>query len=376
MPSSFATAVALAFTLWTWFRMSPTCTTGRSSMIGLPSRSRIGARAGSMRSVPSRVFAVRLGLHDRGAPEDDPAPARELAQPHRGAVAPGTVSRDVPRQLEARGCRARALVDGDQLRRDRRAVEALAIGDQGAGGEHRVVRLGGGRGVLSLRPRCIEPLCGRAGEALRCRQVPRRVRAAVPAPRQHDAGRDADAHDQKEQEDDATHPCMVPTRSVVASAARSLRRLPRAPRAVPGIGSRGRRGGARRSAGSRSSSRSWATQSCRCAPSPRTRAGSPLLQGGHREGQHRDAALGHGRLAGELLGQLGAEGVVRQVRRATPQRRGAGPVALQVRPRRADLRPDRRDHQTARTPYSALHDIDANKPAGRSRSASRPTPTA
>ena len=39
--------------------------------------------------------------------------------------------------------------------------------------------------------------------------------------------------------------------------------------------------------------------------------------------------------------------------------------SLQVRPRRADLRPHRPHHlEQSATPYSALHDIDANKPGG------------
>ena len=39
--------------------------------------------------------------------------------------------------------------------------------------------------------------------------------------------------------------------------------------------------------------------------------------------------------------------------------------SLQVRPRRADLRPHRLHHRPrARRPYAALHDIDANKPSG------------
>jgi hypothetical protein len=50
------------------------------------------------------------------------------------------------------------------------------------------------------------------------------------------------------------------------------------------------------------------------------------------------------RVARELLGQLGAEGVGRQVRRAPPQRRAARPLELQVRPRRAHLR-HRREHR-------------------------------
>ena len=50
---------------------------------------------------------------------------------------------------------------------------------------------------------------------------------------------------------------------------------------------------------------------------------------------------------------------------APPEPRVPRPVELQVRPRRADLRPDRLDHrQSAGKAYSALHDIDANKPSG------------
>ncbi len=60
-----------------------------------------------------------------------------------------------------------------------------------------------------------------------------------------------------------------------------------------------------------------------------------------------------------------AEGVGGQVRGAPPERRGARPLELQVRPRRADLRPHRlASSRPAATPYSALHDIDANKPGG------------
>jgi hypothetical protein len=69
-------------------------------------------------------------------------------------------------------------------------------------------------------------------------------------------------------------------------------------------------------------------------------------------------------VAGELLGQLGAEGVGGEVRRAPPERRRAGPVVVQVRPRRADLRLIDSIIAASATPYSALHDIDANKPGG------------
>ena len=63
-----------------------------------------------------------------------------------------------------------------------------------------------------------------------------------------------------------------------------------------------------------------------------------------KAGRIETAARGAGRLAGELLGQLGAEGLGREVRGAPPERGGAGSVVLQVRARRADLRPHRLDH--------------------------------
>ena len=71
-----------------------------------------------------------------------------------------------------------------------------------------------------------------------------------------------------------------------------------------------------------------------------------------------------GRVAGELLGQQRAEGVGGQVRGAPSERRGARSVELQVRPRRADLRLIDSIISSSGTPYSALHDIDANKPGG------------
>ena len=91
-----------------------------------------------------------------------------------------------------------------------------------------------------------------------------------------------------------------------------------------------------------------------------------LLQGGAREGDHQDA-----RSRSTTCG--------RRTTRSTARRR-CGPRAfaahhpnvvvldlstLQVRPRRADLRPHRHASSTrAKTPYAALHDIDANKPGG------------
>ena len=61
-----------------------------------------------------------------------------------------------------------------------------------------------------------------------------------------------------------------------------------------------------------------------------------------------DAAVGAGRVAGELLHQQRAEGLGGQVRRAASERRRARSLELQVRPRCADLRPDRQHHQLER----------------------------
>ena len=62
--------------------------------------------------------------------------------------------------------------------------------------------------------------------------APRRARAAVLATRQHDAGRDGDAHDQQERDDDAAHRCMVPTRLVVPGSLSKIGRGARRPRIV------------------------------------------------------------------------------------------------------------------------------------------------
>ena len=83
------------------------------------------------------------------------------------------------------------------------------------------------------------------------------------------------------------------------------------------------------------------------------------------DGRHRDAARGAATCGRRTTRPTGAEGVGGEVRRAPPERRRARPVVVQVRPRRADLRPHRLDHRAVgKTPYSALHDIDANKPGG------------
>jgi hypothetical protein len=70
-----------------------------------------------------------------------------------------------------------------------------------------------------------------------------------------------------------------------------------------------------------------------------------VLRGRARAPGHQDPARHQRRVAGELLGQLGAEGVGGEVRRAPPERRVPRSVELQVRPRRADLRPHRQHHR-------------------------------
>ncbi len=70
-----------------------------------------------------------------------------------------------------------------------------------------------------------------------------------------------------------------------------------------------------------------------------------VLQGRPRARAHQVASRDRPRLAGELLGQQLAEGVGRGVRGAPPERGRPRPVFLQVRARRADLRPRRLDHR-------------------------------
>ena len=70
-----------------------------------------------------------------------------------------------------------------------------------------------------------------------------------------------------------------------------------------------------------------------------------VLRRGPEERAHQDAAGDQRRLARELLGQLGAEGVGGQVRRPPPQRRRAGSVVVQVRARRPHLRHHRQHHR-------------------------------
>ena len=82
------------------------------------------------------------------------------------------------------------------------------------------------------------------------------------------------------------------------------------------------------------------------------------------------------RVAGELLGQQRAEGVGREVRGAPPERRRPRSLVVQVRPRRADLRPHRHHHLgAARRPTRRCTTSTRTSRAARSRSASRRTPT-
>ena len=95
-----------------------------------------------------------------------------------------------------------------------------------------------------------------------------------------------------------------------------------------------------------------------------------LLRRGPQAGAHQDAARDRRRVAGELLVELGAEGVGGEVRGAPPERGGAGPVVVQVRPRRADLR-DHRQHHLARRrrPTRRCTTSTPTSRAARSRSA-------
>ena len=71
------------------------------------------------------------------------------------------------------------------------------------------------------------------------------------------------------------------------------------------------------------------------------------------------------RVAGELLGQQRAEGVGGELRRAPPERGRARPVvASSAATTRRPTGSSTRIIETSKTPYAALHDIDANKPSG------------
>ena len=92
----------------------------------------------------------------------------------------------------------------------------------------------------------------------------------------------------------------------------------------------------------------------------------PLLRGAtSKAGRIESAARGQRRVAGELLGQHRAEGVGGEVRRAPPERRRARPVvASSAATTRRPTASSTRIIDVGKTPYSALHDIDANKPGG------------
>ena len=79
----------------------------------------------------------------------------------------------------------------------------------------------------------------------------------------------------------------------------------------------------------------------------------------------KSAARAQPRVAGELLGQQRAEGVGGEVRGAPPERGRARPVvASSAATTRRPTASSTRSSTTSKTPYAALHDIDANKPGG------------
>ena len=82
-------------------------------------------------------------------------------------------------------------------------------------------------------------------------------------------------------------------------------------------------------------------------------------------GPMQDAARAQPRVAGELLGQQRAEGVGARASRRTTRTSScsisrASSAATTRRPTASSTRSSR----PAKTPYAALHDIDANKPGG------------
>ena len=129
--------------------------------------------------------------------------------------------------------------------------------------------------------------------------------------------------------------------------------------------------------GSSRSSRCSATRSCRCARSRRTATWldryfeEDIAE--RRDRRRRSTSPTCGR---RTTRPTGAEGVgARSSPRATRTSR-ARPVELQVRPRRADLRPHRLDHRRSRRrPTRRCTTSTPTSRAARSRSASRPTPT-
>ena len=102
-----------------------------------------------------------------------------------------------------------------------------------------------------------------------------------------------------------------------------------------------------------------------------------LLQERHQGGADQDAARDERRLAGELLGQQRAEGLGREVRGAPPERgRARSVVASSAATTRRPTASSTRSSRRRRRPTRRCTTSTPTSRAARSRSASRPTPTA